>query len=105
MALADATARPATRTRLGVEAENMGRPALDPGIIEMARACEACGVDSISVSDHLVSFASPARDGHVRRRRNVAGSDGLPGGDLRRHRTGTSSWRASSSCRSATCSN
>lgn len=60
MSLADATAKPATRTRLGVEAENMGRPALDPGIIEMARACEACGVDSISVSDHLVSFASPA---------------------------------------------
>jgi probable F420-dependent oxidoreductase len=49
------------RTRLGVEAENMGRPALAPGIIEMARASEAAGVDSVSVSDHLLSFASPAR--------------------------------------------
>jgi probable F420-dependent oxidoreductase len=47
------------RTRLGVEAENMGRPALDPGIIEMARASEAMGVDSVSVSDHLLSFAAP----------------------------------------------
>ena len=54
------TQRP-TRTRLGVEAENMGRPALDPGIIEMARASEALGVDSVSVSDHLLSFASSAR--------------------------------------------
>ena len=49
------------RTRLGVEAENMGRPALDPGIVEMARAAEAAGADSVSVSDHLLSFASPAR--------------------------------------------
>lgn len=60
MTQADAIVKPAIRTRLGVEAENMGRPALDPGIIEMARACDACGVDSISVSDHLVSFANPA---------------------------------------------
>lgn len=52
--------RPA-RTRLGVEAENMGHPALDPGVIEMARACETLGVDSVSVSDHLLSFASPNR--------------------------------------------
>jgi probable F420-dependent oxidoreductase len=51
----------ATRTRLGVEAENMGRPALDPGVIETARAAEAAGADSISVSDHLLSFATPAR--------------------------------------------
>jgi probable F420-dependent oxidoreductase len=49
------------RTRLGVEAENMGQPALDPGIIAMARASEELGVDSVSVSDHLLSFASPAR--------------------------------------------
>lgn len=61
MPQADVTSKPGTRTRLGVEAENMGRPALDPGILEMARACETCGVDSISVSDHLVSFATPAQ--------------------------------------------
>jgi probable F420-dependent oxidoreductase len=51
--------QPAARARLGVEAENMGKAALDPGIIEMARAAESAGVDSISVSDHLVSFANP----------------------------------------------
>lgn len=50
-----------TRTRLGVEAENMGWPALDPGIVEMARASEASGVDSVSVSDHLLSFAAADR--------------------------------------------
>jgi probable F420-dependent oxidoreductase len=50
-----------TRTRLGVEAENMGRPALDPGVIETAKAIEASGADSISVSDHLLTFASPSR--------------------------------------------
>jgi probable F420-dependent oxidoreductase len=48
------------RTRLGVEAENMGQPALDPGIIAMARASEELGVDSVSVSDHLLSFAPSA---------------------------------------------
>lgn len=45
------------RTRLGVEAENMGRAATDPGIVAMARAIEEAGADSVSVSDHLVSFA------------------------------------------------
>lgn len=57
----DTMAQRPARTRLGVEAENMGQPALDPGIIAMARASEAVGVDSVSVSDHLLSFASPAR--------------------------------------------
>ena len=50
---------PRVRTRLGVEAENMGPPALDPGIIAMARAIEDSGADSASVSDHLLSFATP----------------------------------------------
>lgn len=48
---------PATRTRLGIEAENMGNPALDPGIVAMAQAIESAGADSISVSDHLLSFS------------------------------------------------
>ncbi|MEZ4565078.1 MAG: TIGR03619 family F420-dependent LLM class oxidoreductase [Thermomicrobiales bacterium] len=54
--------KPPARTRLGVEAENMGQPALNPGVIAMARASEAAGADSISVSDHLLSFAAPARE-------------------------------------------
>lgn len=45
------------KTRLGIEAENQGYPALDPGVVAMAIAAEAAGVDSISVSDHLLSFA------------------------------------------------
>lgn len=48
---------PEQRIRLGVEAENMGNPALDPGIIAMAQAIESAGADSISVSDHLLSFS------------------------------------------------
>lgn len=56
-----ASGKPATCPRLGVEAENMGRPALDPGVLEMARASEASGVDSVSVSDHLLTIAPPAR--------------------------------------------
>ena len=52
----DRVTRQAIRTRLGVEAENMGRPALDPGVIETAQAIEAAGAESISVSDHLVAF-------------------------------------------------
>lgn len=54
------------RVRLGIEAENMGRPATDPGIVAMARAIEEAGADSVSVSDHLLSFASglePTGDG------------------------------------------
>lgn len=50
----------ASRTRLGVEAENMGRAALDPGIIAMARAIEAAGAESVSVSDHFFSFVGDA---------------------------------------------
>ncbi|MCA9876446.1 MAG: TIGR03619 family F420-dependent LLM class oxidoreductase [Thermomicrobiales bacterium] len=53
----------AARTRLGVEAENMGRPALDPGVVAMARAIEAAGAESISVSDHLLSFAPAGEAG------------------------------------------
>lgn len=34
----------------------MGQPALDPGIVATAKAAEAAGVQSISVSDHLLSF-------------------------------------------------
>lgn len=45
-----------TPIRLGIEAENMGQPALDPGIVATAKAAEAAGVQSISVSDHLLSF-------------------------------------------------
>lgn len=48
---------PGKRTRLGVEAENMGEAAIDPGIVAMAQAIEAAGADSISVSDHLLSFS------------------------------------------------
>jgi alkanesulfonate monooxygenase SsuD/methylene tetrahydromethanopterin reductase-like flavin-dependent oxidoreductase (luciferase family) len=46
-----------TRTRLGIEAENMGHAVYDPGIVAMAQAIEAAGVESISVSDHLLSFS------------------------------------------------
>lgn len=49
-------------TRLGIEAENMGRPIADPGIVAMASAIEVAGADSVSVSDHLLSFASEAED-------------------------------------------
>ena len=37
---------PGKRTRLGVEAENMGEAAIDPGIVAMAQAIEAAGADS-----------------------------------------------------------
>lgn len=50
------------RIRLGIEAENQGKPATDPGIIEMAVAAENQGVDSVSVSDHLLSFDAHASD-------------------------------------------
>lgn len=58
------------RTRLGIEAENMGQPVFDPGIVSMAKAIEDAGADSVSVSDHLLSFsdeasASPASPGHT----------------------------------------
>lgn len=46
------------RTRLGIEAENMGNAVFEPGLVAMAQAIEASGVDSISVSDHLLSFSS-----------------------------------------------
>ena len=46
------------RTRLGIEAENMGNAVFEPGIVAMAQAIEASGADSISVSDHLLSFSS-----------------------------------------------
>lgn len=45
------------RTRLGIEAENMGNAVFDPGIVAMAQAIEGAGADSISVSDHLLSFS------------------------------------------------
>jgi probable F420-dependent oxidoreductase len=45
------------RTRLGIEAENMGNAVFDPGIVAMAEAIEASGADSVSVSDHLLSFS------------------------------------------------
>jgi probable F420-dependent oxidoreductase len=48
------------RTRLGIQAENMGRPIADPGLIAMARAIEASGADSVSVSDHLLAVAPEA---------------------------------------------
>ncbi|MFT4040638.1 MAG: TIGR03619 family F420-dependent LLM class oxidoreductase [Thermomicrobiales bacterium] len=50
-----------TRTRLGIEAENMGRAALDPGVIATARAIEAAGADSVSVSDHLLTLSQHSR--------------------------------------------
>lgn len=54
----------ASRTRLGIEAENMGRPVQEPGLIAMAQAIEHAGADSISVSDHLLSFTGENPTGH-----------------------------------------
>jgi len=36
----------------------MGNAVFEPGIVAMAQAIEASGVDSVSVSDHLLSFTS-----------------------------------------------
>jgi hypothetical protein len=48
----------------------MGNAALEPGIVAMAQAIEFAGADSISVSDHLLSFSQDKRRTNAQRPRS-----------------------------------